>query len=850
MLRVLSVLTLLASTSLWSVASELRTGNLTKGVFRQSQAFPGTHRDYAVYIPANYDSGSPANLIVFMDGMNYARTSGPYRATSVLDELIADGSLPPTIAVFVNPGTIAATKPDSADRRNRSFEYDSMSDRYSSFLVDEFLPAILANLNVTDDPSRRAVAGASSGGICAFTAAWHRPDQFGNVLSHIGSFTNIRGGWAYPGLIRQTKDSPKPIKVYLQDGRDDLNNMHGNWPLANQDMAAALQFAGYTYRLEMTDGGHNGKAAGLALPDALKWLFDDKAPSTVLPPRQTKPGWKLHPDAAMQTGVPHGTVTSMPAFESTIFPGTTRAWAVYVPAQYDASEPAALMVIQDGERLRDIQGKWRIPNVMDNLIARGDMPPTIGVFIDPGHHVDRPRVGKKSSNRSREYDSLGDHYVRFLVDEILPLVESKYNISKDPAMRAIGGSSSGAICAFTAAWQRPDVFGKVYNSVGSYTNLRGGDAYPGLVRKTEPKPIRVYMADTSGDVDNAFGSWPIANQRMASALDYMGYDVRLDWAEGYSHGPDFGSPRFAEAMTWLWREEVPKPTINTSDDLRGDQTLLRILITDEPWRVAADGLGFADAPCSDENGHVYFCDMRASSVFRIDASDASVTPVAEASVSGMMMGPDGRLYGCSGKAGHVISINPATGELQTVATGVTPNDLVVTDDGFAFITETRSSQVTRIHLGTGETHVVDTGIVRPNGIALSPDGGTLAVSASGDRVSWTFRVNAGGELDAKMPTMPMRMPIDPDGEFQFNSPPPYLAASRGDGMTVDRAGRYYVTSAVGVQVFDSTGRPCGVIAHPSPGSPLTSCTIGGPNHDELFVTCGKTVYRRRLSVGP
>jgi enterochelin esterase family protein len=236
--------------------------------------------------------------------------------------------MPVTIAVFVNPGTVPATMPGAGDRSNRSFEYDTPDDRYANFLVDEFLPVALKGLNVSMDPAKRAVCGISSGGICAFTVAWEKPEQFGLVMSHIGSFTNIRGGWAYPGLVRKTRDKPKAIKVYLQDGKDDLNNLHGNWPLGNQDLAAALQFAGYKYKLDMTDGGHSGKWGGEMLPDALRWLWNEKAESTKLPHTETKPEWKPHPDAVAKEGVPKGTVIQMPAFESKIFPNTTRDWSV------------------------------------------------------------------------------------------------------------------------------------------------------------------------------------------------------------------------------------------------------------------------------------------------------------------------------------------------------------------------------------------------------------------------------------------------------------------------------------------------------------------------------------------
>jgi len=220
-------------------------GKITSESFRDSRLFPGTRRDYSVYVPAQYKADEPAALMVFMDGSGYANPKSSFRVPIVFDNLIHQKAMPVTIALFVNPGTVAGTAPGAKDRSNRSFEYDSMGDRYANFLVDELLPVALKGLNVSSDPGKRAVCGISSSGICAFTVAWEKPDQFGKVLSHIGSFTNIRGGWEYPGLVRKTKEKPKAIKVYLQDGREDLNNLHGNWPLGNQDLAAALQFAGY-----------------------------------------------------------------------------------------------------------------------------------------------------------------------------------------------------------------------------------------------------------------------------------------------------------------------------------------------------------------------------------------------------------------------------------------------------------------------------------------------------------------------------------------------------------------------------------------------------------------------------
>ncbi|MEM9368300.1 MAG: alpha/beta hydrolase-fold protein [Planctomycetota bacterium] len=824
-------------------------GRLTRGTFESSLVFPGTRRQYSVYVPTQYSADTPAHLMVFMDGRNYEKSSGAFQTPWVFDRLIAQGKMPVTVAVFVDPGTIPATQPAHADRSNRSFEYDSLGDRYARFLIDEFLPVATKGLNISSNPQQRAVCGISSGGICAFTVAWERPDQFGKVMSHIGSYTNIRGGWAYPGLIRKSHNDPKPIKVYLQEGRDDLSNLHGSWPLGNRDLAAALQYSGYHYRLVMTDGGHSSRWAGQVFEEGLQWLWDEQSEPTRNPDPSTKPGWSIHPDAVEKNNVPKGRVVKMPPWtESKIFPGTTRDWWIYVPAQYSNDEPAALMVFQDGERMQD-ERRWRIPIVFDNLIAQGGMPPTIAVFINPGHEKSRPRRNGKHSNRGLEYDSLGDRYVRFLIGEIIPEVQKQYSISDDPNMRAIGGSSSGGICAFTAAWERPDLFRRVFTSVGSFTHLRGGNVYPALVRKTEPKPLRVCMVDTSGDVDNAFGSWPIANQRMEAALRYMGYDVRLDWAEGYAHNADYGSMRFGEAMKWLWRDEIHEPTLDTSDDLRGDLTLLDLLIPNESWQVAIDDLGFADGLCSDQDGNLYFCDMRAPAIIRHNPVDGSQTVIARQSVSGLEFNSDeSLLYACQGAKNRVISIDPKTGDVTVIAENVKPNDLAVTSEDLILITETAAKQVTLIDPKSGESTVVDTGIVRPNGITLSNDGGTLAVSSSGTDQTWTYRVSQDGTLDAKMPTMPMRLSIDPKGDFRFNEPPPYVTASRGDGMAVDKRGRYYVTSSVGVQIFDPTGRPCGVLPKIDEDQPLTSCILAGKDHETLFIAHGKRIYKRRLTI--
>jgi enterochelin esterase family protein len=250
-------------------------GMVTKHQWTESEVFPGTERDYWVYVPKQYDAAKPACVMVFQDGGNYVNETGQFRVPIVFDNLIHRGEMPVTIGIFINPGVVPASSPDAATRRNRSFEYDSLGDQYAKFLLDEILPAVSKDYNLTADPDGRAIGGISSGGICAWTVAWERPDAFRKVLSHVGSFTNIRGGHVYPALIRKTE--PKPIRVFLQEGENDLDNLHGNWPLANRQMAASLKFAGYDYEFVMGTEGHNGKHGGAILPESLRWLWRDYA---------------------------------------------------------------------------------------------------------------------------------------------------------------------------------------------------------------------------------------------------------------------------------------------------------------------------------------------------------------------------------------------------------------------------------------------------------------------------------------------------------------------------------------------------------------------------------------------
>lgn len=295
--------------------------------------------------------------------------------------------------------------------------------------------------------------------------------------------------------------------------------------------------------------------------------------------------YATHPDSIARPGVPQGTVTAQPPWRSAIYPGTTRDWWVYTPAQYRPDTPACVMVFQDAHFYKD-----DAPTVFDNLIAAGEMPVTVGIFLSPGAlqggtqmvSVEVPGLSRppfpNAAQRQLEYDTRSDRYARFLLEEILPEVGRTLNLRQDAADRAIAGLSSGALCAFTAAWERPAAFGKVLSWIGSYTNIAtfveaagdlaggpevrhivgaanlrpSGHDYPALIRTTPPKPIRVFLQDGENDLETYYGHWWLANQQMARALAWAGYDHATAWGKGF-HSPAHGRAILPDSLRWLWR---------------------------------------------------------------------------------------------------------------------------------------------------------------------------------------------------------------------------------------------------------------------------------------------------------
>ena len=439
--------------------------------------------------------------------------------------------------------------------------------------------------------------------------------------------------------------------------------------------------------------------------------------------------------AAADAPTPKGEVQHHVFDQSKVFPGTTRDYWIYIPKQYDPAKPACLYVNQDG-----IQNK--APEVFDDLISKGEMPIVIGVFITPGKVKARSDEALDRFNRSYEYDGLGAAYLRFLNQEILPEVERKtaadgraLRISTKGDDRAIGGSSSGAVCAFTAAWEGtvarelPGSFHRVFSTIGTYVGLRGGNVYPTLIRKYEPKPLRVFLQDGSSDLNIYGGDWWMANQEMERALTFAGYEVQHDWGDGGHNGQHAGRI-FPDAMRWLWKDWP-----NAIKAGQGSAQLQEIVVPGEGWAEAADKPAGLGQPRKD----------------------------AVANHKGVRLSVDLKNLG---------------------------------------------------------------------GLTLSPDQSLVYAADAGSRWVYSYQVQPDGALKHGQKYYHLHVPDDADD------------AGAG-GLCVDRDGRLYVATRMGIQVCDQAGRVNVII--PTPQGGATDVVFGGPDRSVLYVESGGGIYKRKLN---
>ena len=542
------------------------------------------------------------------------------------------------------------------------------------------------------------------------------------------------------------------------------------------------------------------------------------------------------PDSHPQPGVPQGKTFQFDYVASPkYYPGTKSTIWVYVPAQYAPDTPACLCVGLDGPGF--------LPQtVFDNLIFKKQMPVTIGVFLSSGT-VNKPGTDQPLRfDRCYEFDSTNDNFDRFLFEEILPaVVQHKtpdgqpIRLSPDPNDHMIYGGSSGGVCAFTAAWQRPDLFRRVFTAIGTYVGMRGADQYPTLVRKTEPKPIRIFLQDGAQDTWNPlFDNWYTQNRSMEESLRFAGYDVDHNWGT-LGHEGSHAQSLFPDVVKWLWRD-YPQPI---PAGVSGNSMLQSVLKPGETWSVVGAGDASPAGLAVNPTGDVYYHDTRgvisrvgADGVPRVFARSA-LPIMAEA------FGPEGRLY-VAASDGKIIAYN-AHAKSQVITTGVRAQGLYVASDGrlYATVPGTQGDQPSRLwRIGPqGAKTLLDTGLRHATGLVMTPDHSLLFAAEGHTHWVYSYVVSPQGLLTDKQRFYWLHTAESADDAGDD---------SGATDLAEDTQGDLYVATRMGVQICDRNGRVEGILT--LPGGAVTSLCFGGKAFDTLYVVCGGKLCQRRMRV--
>ena len=532
--------------------------------------------------------------------------------------------------------------------------------------------------------------------------------------------------------------------------------------------------------------------------------------------------YPVPPEAIKQADVPQGKIEGPFSLASKIYPGTQRDYWIYVPAQYTAEKAACTMIVQDGlGRAQD----WHIPQIYDNLIHAGEVPVTVCIFVNPGIVPPIKDKAQPRFNRSFEYDALGDRYARFLLEELIPEVSKKYNLSSDPNDRALAGASSGGICAFNAAWERPDAFRRVLCTIGTFVGLRGGDAFPVLIRKTSPKPLRVFLQDGSQDLNIYAGDWWLANQSMLSALTWAGYDVKHVWGEG-GHNAKHSSAIMPDALRWLWRG-YPEPiqvAPNASVQRRID-----VLVPNADWREVSSGHEAAEAPACSAAGELFFSDSKAGRIYRV-GEDGKTRVFADQTgrITSLAFSPSGVLWGCKDTR-QIVRFDADAKETVVIA-DTKCHSLVTLPDGF-YIND-QSTPAIRWSTYTGSLKPALDLTEPVSALVPTIDHAFMHLLSATSQTTAHARIATDQSLEHRQLYGYLHLP--------------YLRPTSGaSAVALDNEGRAYVATSAGIQVLDQLGRVHFIIASPA-ASPITGLAFGGVRRDMLYVTVGKSVYSRIL----
>ncbi len=547
------------------------------------------------------------------------------------------------------------------------------------------------------------------------------------------------------------------------------------------------------------------------------------------PAAQAIDDYKLGPDSLPQPGVPKGEITRY-SVTSRVFPGTKRDYSVYVPKQYDPAKPACVMFFQDGG------GGLNVNTVFDNLIFKKEMPVTVAIMIPPGVV---PATGPNALprfNRSHEYDGMSGDYARFLVEEILPEVGKKLNLSNDPNDRGLCGASSGGIAAFTAAWQRPDQFRRVISFIGSYTDLQGGNLYNSLIRKMEPRPLRVFLQDGSNDQDIYSGSWPNGNKDVYDALKYAGYDAKFVLGDG-PHSGRHGASILPDVLRWLWRD-YPSPIAQPS---ASRWPLAEAWLPGENWTPVAGVAGPIGGLAACADGSVWVSLPQASQIVSVGANGVVDSRKAISGVrapAGIAVGPDGALFVCEPDLKRIVRVTDAgsaAGERSrplVVVKDALCSHLVVNHAGDIYYTDDRDGKIYFVP-AKGSKRLASVEVPGASAVTLAPDQSLLLVTqARLSKWGYSLQVQPGGDLAYCQDYYDLQVPY---GDF----------GSGASSLATDTNGWLYVASTSGIQMLDQAGRVNGVLSNPAPGG-SDHLAFGGPDRSMLYAAQAGALFRRKV----
>jgi gluconolactonase len=507
---------------------------------------------------------------------------------------------------------------------------------------------------------------------------------------------------------------------------------------------------------------------------------------------------------------------------SSIFPGTVRDVTVFIPAQYDGSKPACVYVKTDGYNPKE-------KALLETLIATREMPVTIGVFVRPGDLPAEMKGTLGRRNRCFEYDGVSDNNVRFLVDELLPFVGKTFNLklSTSGNDRCIAGGSSGGIAAFTAAWQRPDAFSRVYAGSGSFVAFRGGHEFPTLVRKFEAKPIRSYLTTGTHDMENCAGDWFLLDQEMDKALKFSGYDYYFRIVNG-GHVAGFYD-YYQEGMAFLWKG-WPEPVKAGPSAPRVQD----VILPDEKWQIVAQGLHDACGPAANATGEVFFADPHDNTISRIDL-DGNVKPFLPdgGQANSLSFGPDGQLYAVSSMSGKITSYDPS-GKGSVVADGIHGRYLLATPGGGLYVTAAgeQPDDSAVWFVKDGKKTLVDSGLKFATGLAYRPDQWLLSVADGHSKWAYSYQVNPDGKLTNKE-------------RFFWLHVQDWEDDAGAESVCYSKEGQMFVATRYGIQVCADDG-PTQVILPVPDGSRVIGVCLGGRDMDTLFAFCGDKVWKRKV----